>query len=91
MKLLDPTSTPMELGLKFSKDSSENEVDPSTYRSMVGGLMYLTNTCRDILFSVSLISRFMECPKRSNFITSKGLLIMEFARKGERLEHNLIH
>ncbi|KAI3521063.1 hypothetical protein L1887_10522 [Cichorium endivia] len=39
------------------------DMDSSTYQSLVGSLMYLTTTRPDITFSVSLISCFMESPK----------------------------
>ncbi|KAJ0705145.1 putative RNA-directed DNA polymerase [Helianthus annuus] len=49
-------STPMEYGQRLSKDDLEDEVDQNLYRSLVGCLMYLTNTRPDIMFAVSKIS-----------------------------------
>ena len=51
-------STPMEANLKLSKDDESEEVDASIYRSLVGSLMYLTATRPDLMFSVSMLSRF---------------------------------
>ena len=69
------TSTPMEFGLKLSKYTYENEVNSSIYRSMVGSLMYLMATRPDVMFSVSMISLFMECPKKSHWEAGKRILI----------------
>ncbi|RVW95066.1 Retrovirus-related Pol polyprotein from transposon RE1 [Vitis vinifera] len=55
------TSTPMYQKEKFSKDDGTEKVDESQYRSLIGCLMYLTATKPDIMFSVSLLSRFMHC------------------------------
>ncbi|XP_021991522.1 uncharacterized mitochondrial protein AtMg00810-like [Helianthus annuus] len=59
-------STPTEYGLRLSKEDPEDEVDQNLYRSLVGCLMYLTNTGPDIMFAVSKISRFMERPMKSH-------------------------
>lgn len=69
-----PVSTPMEFGSKFSKNTFEDNVNPSLYRSMVGSLMYLTATRPDIMFSVSVISRFMENSKKSHWEAGKHIL-----------------
>lgn len=79
--------TPMEFGLKLTKDSSDEAVDSSLYRSLVGSLMYLTATRPDILFAVSLISRFMEFPKKCHW--EAGKRIMRFL-KGT-LDHGIIY
>ncbi|RVW91832.1 Copia protein [Vitis vinifera] len=55
------TSTPMNQKEKFSKDDGAEKVDESQYRSLISCLMYLTATRPDIMFSVSLLSRFMHC------------------------------
>jgi len=59
--------TPTVMGLKLSKEDSSKDFDPSLYKSIVGSLMYLTATRPDIMFVVSLISRFMERPKEAHW------------------------
>ncbi|XP_038876524.1 secreted RxLR effector protein 161-like [Benincasa hispida] len=66
-----PASTPMELGLKLSKHDDSEDFDDTIYRSLVGSLMYLTTTRPDLMFSVSLLSRFMASPKRSHWEAGK--------------------
>jgi hypothetical protein len=44
------------------------------FRSLVGNLMYLTATRPDIMFAVSLISRFMEAPYSEHWEAAKRIL-----------------
>uniref|UniRef100_A0A251T6N3 Putative zinc finger, CCHC-type n=1 Tax=Helianthus annuus TaxID=4232 RepID=A0A251T6N3_HELAN len=74
MNQCNTVSTPMEYGIKLSKDDPEEFKDESMYRSLVGSLMYLTNTRPDIMFAVSKVSRFMESPKRSHWEAAKRIL-----------------
>eukprot|EP00253_Pinus_taeda_P019954 PITA_19954 len=66
--------TPKVMGLKLSKEDSTKDFDPSLYKSIVGSLMYLTTTRLDIMFVVSLISRFMERPKEAHWQPAKRIL-----------------
>ncbi|KAJ0795409.1 putative RNA-directed DNA polymerase [Helianthus annuus] len=74
MKHCKSISTPMEYGEKLSKEDLEEDVNENLYRSLVGSLMYLTNTRPDIMYAVSKISRFMERPKRSHWEAGKRIL-----------------
>ncbi|RVX02815.1 Retrovirus-related Pol polyprotein from transposon TNT 1-94 [Vitis vinifera] len=68
------TSTPMNQKEKFSKDDGTEKVDESQYRSLIGCLMYLTATRPDIMFSVSLLSRFMHCASEVHFQAAKRIV-----------------
>jgi hypothetical protein len=59
-------ATPIALGTKLSKNDQGKSIDQTLYKRLVGSLMYLTTTRPDIMFVVSLISRFMESPKDSH-------------------------
>eukprot|EP00253_Pinus_taeda_P034560 PITA_34560 len=59
--------TPTVIGLKLSKEDCSNNVNPALYKSMIGSLMYLTATRPDIMYVVSLVSRFMETPKETHW------------------------
>eukprot|EP00253_Pinus_taeda_P032734 PITA_32734 len=59
-----PTLTVM--GLKLSKEDYSSNVNPTLYKSMIGSLMYLIATRLDIMYAVSLVSRFMETPKETH-------------------------
>ncbi|RVX14481.1 Retrovirus-related Pol polyprotein from transposon RE1 [Vitis vinifera] len=67
------TNTPMNQKEKFSKDDGAEKVDESQYRSLIGCLMYLTATRPDIMFSVSLLSRFMHCASEVHFQAAKRI------------------
>ncbi|XP_051132509.1 uncharacterized mitochondrial protein AtMg00810-like [Andrographis paniculata] len=53
---------PMALGVKLNKDEDGVKVDKTYYKQLVGSLMYLTATRPDMMFVVSLASRYMENP-----------------------------
>jgi hypothetical protein len=69
-----PCATPMEERLKLSKHSTAAKVDATRYRSIIGGLRYLTHTRPDITFVVEYVSRFMEDPREDHWIAVKRLL-----------------
>ena len=66
--------TPIITGLKLSKDDKGSIVDLMLFKRLVGSLMYLTSTRPDIMYGVSLISRFMESPKDSHWQAGKIIL-----------------
>jgi hypothetical protein len=82
LKLLEKTGmlscngsdTPMEPRLELSKRSTAPAVDPTQYRSIIGGLRYLLHTRPDLTFSVGFLSRFMECPKTDHQAALKRIL-----------------
>ncbi|KAG6520427.1 hypothetical protein ZIOFF_017482 [Zingiber officinale] len=55
-------------------DDGAAKVDAKIYRSLVGSLIYLTNTRPDIVYSVSLISRFMHEPSKLHYAAAKRIL-----------------
>ena len=64
----------MEPHLKLSKEGPEPQVDATYYRSIIGGLRYLTHTRPDITFAVGYVSRFMEAPTTAHLAAVKHLL-----------------
>ena len=62
----NPTETPIALGTKLTKNSDEPAVNNTLYKQLVGSLMYLTATRPGLMYVVSLISIFMESPKKSH-------------------------
>ena len=53
---LPPFDTPMEINVKLRKDEGELLPDPTVYRTLVGSLIYLTNTRPDISYAVQQVS-----------------------------------
>ncbi|XP_015170784.1 uncharacterized mitochondrial protein AtMg00240-like [Solanum tuberosum] len=68
------TATPMCLKEKLSKNDEAENVDETLYRSLVSCLMYLTATRSDILYVVSLLSRFSNCAADTHFRAAKRVI-----------------
>jgi len=75
----------MECGAKLSKFDDGVDVDSTYYRSLIGSLRYLTCAGSDIMYSVGIVSPYMEKPKSSHlkvvkryFGISKVLLLMAY-------------
>lgn len=73
--MLDNNSvrTPIELGLKITMDFEGKEINSTLYKQIVRSLMHLTRRL-DIMFSISLVSRFMECPIDLHLLAAKRIL-----------------
>ncbi|KAL0561666.1 hypothetical protein IC582_002106 [Cucumis melo] len=69
-----PIATPIEIETKLSKHEEGDDVDSSYFKSLVGSLRYLTCTRPDILFSVGLVSRFMESPTTTHLKVAKRII-----------------
>ena len=57
----------------MQNDGADKE-DPKFFRSLVGSLIYVTNTRPDIMYSVSMISKFMNYPSKLCYVTGKRVL-----------------
>ncbi|GKV51302.1 hypothetical protein SLEP1_g57970 [Rubroshorea leprosula] len=68
------STTPMNTNEKLTVDDGTPRANEKYFRSMVGGLIYLTHTRPDIMFSVSLVSRFMYNPSVHHLGTTKRIL-----------------
>jgi hypothetical protein len=67
-------NTPVECGVKMSKNDEGEKISSITFKSLVGSLRYLTYTRVDILFGVGLVSRFMKTPVMTHFKALKRIL-----------------
>lgn len=65
---------PIVPGTKLSKDEGGIKVDGTLFKQVVGSLMYLTVTRPDLMYGVSLISRFMSSPTMSHWSAAKKIL-----------------
>ncbi|XP_019053103.1 PREDICTED: uncharacterized protein LOC109114618 [Nelumbo nucifera] len=74
MKNCNSTTTLVETGLKLVKNPAGKGVDSTLYKQMVGSLMYLTATRPNLMYVVSLISRYMEQPKDIHLLAAKRIL-----------------
>ena len=60
-----PCSTPMTPNVQITKEGDLFE-DPEIYRILVGKLNYLTVTCPDIAYSISVLSQNISSPTVSH-------------------------
>nr|GFB41810.1 uncharacterized mitochondrial protein AtMg00810-like [Tanacetum cinerariifolium] len=58
----DPVGTLMEIKDKLDLDQNGTPVDATEYRSMIGGLMYLTSSNPDIVHATCLCARYQAKP-----------------------------
>ena len=61
-----PCSTPMSTSVTLTTTDTATFDDPTLYRSIIGGLHYLSFTRPDIAFVVLRVRKFMHQPKQSH-------------------------
>jgi hypothetical protein len=69
-----PVKSPMFTAHTLSLHSGVPFNDPSSYRSLVGALQYLSLTCLDISFAVNKVSQFMHRPTSLHLQAVKRIL-----------------
>lgn len=74
MEQSNSVQNPIIPGFKIFKDENGIEVNGSFYKQLVGSLMYLTATRPDIMYAVSLISRYMSKPTELHLLAAKRVL-----------------
>ncbi|KAL6182226.1 hypothetical protein ACLB2K_043649 [Fragaria x ananassa] len=67
-------ATPLITNEKFRKEDGSPKANASSYRSLIGSLLYLTTTRPDIMYATSLLSRFMHSPSRIHYGAAKRIL-----------------
>ena len=69
------TSTlPMDPGIKLRKDMKSIAFDSQLYRSLVGSLIYITNTRPDIYYTISYVSKYMDNLQETHWHAAKHIL-----------------
>jgi hypothetical protein len=69
-----PSSIPMDPGHKLHHDDSTPYTDITGYRTLVGKLLYLTNTRPDIAFPVQQLCQFLDCPTMLHYKAAHKVL-----------------
>ncbi|KAH0711345.1 hypothetical protein KY289_007304 [Solanum tuberosum] len=69
-----PAATPMNISEKLQQVNEEELTDAKRFRSLVGGLIYLTHTRPDIAYHVGVISRLMQQPSKVHYGAAKRVL-----------------
>ena len=65
---------PMNVNEKLCRDDGAEMANATYFRSLVGGLNYLSHTRPDIAFSVGVVSRFMHNPSKLHLGAAKRIL-----------------
>lgn len=68
-----PVSTPMTTTNKLTLKDDSAPINPTRYKSMIGGLLYLTQTRPDIMNIVCIVSRFKSNFKENHETTVKRI------------------
>lgn len=70
-----PSKIPIDTGYNSTDDESKSFEPTHLYRSLIGGLLYLsTNTRPDIAAATSILSRKLECPTYRDWQEAKRIL-----------------
>lgn len=69
-----PCKLPMDPGLQLQREMRTKQVNAEMYRSLVGSLIYITNTRPDISYAVSSVSRYMSKPEEAHLQAAKQIL-----------------
>ena len=69
-----PVSSPMSSSMVLSKFGGTALLDPTTYRSVVGSLQYLSLTQPDLTFVVNTVCQYMSHPTNDHWSAVKRIL-----------------
>lgn len=67
-------ATPINVSDKLQFEKGTEKANASYFRSLVGGLIYLTHTRPYIAFSISVVSRFMHSLTKQHLGAVKRIL-----------------
>ncbi|KAG6485402.1 hypothetical protein ZIOFF_053939 [Zingiber officinale] len=67
-------STPLDVSARLRRDEGTCLSDPRPFRALMGSLIYLTIIRPDIAFSVGMVSRYMQEPRKPHFEEAKKIL-----------------
>ncbi|XP_022003740.1 uncharacterized mitochondrial protein AtMg00810-like [Helianthus annuus] len=69
-----PSSFLIESNLKLDKGEKENRVDATSYRRLIGRMLYLQVTRPDIAYAVNMLSQFVANPRKNHMDVANRVL-----------------
>ncbi|CAJ2679021.1 unnamed protein product [Trifolium pratense] len=69
----NPISNPSETNTKLDEYNNEEKVDSIMFRQIVDTLRYVCNSMPEVCYSVSVISKFMHDPRKSQLAAAKRI------------------
>ncbi|MCH79569.1 hypothetical protein A2U01_0000320 [Trifolium medium] len=73
-----PSPTPMQPQLQLHKSSGTPITDPTTYRRLIGRLLYLTHSRPEISYAVSKLNQFLDSPTDTHMLA--GLHVLKYLK-----------
>ncbi|PNY03100.1 retrovirus-related Pol polyprotein from transposon TNT 1-94 [Trifolium pratense] len=73
-----PCSTPMQPQLQLHKSSGQAISEPTSYRRLIGRLLYLTHSRPEIAYAVSKLSQFLDKPTNEHMLA--GLHVLRYVK-----------
>ena len=67
-------ATPLEARAEFTNEEGSSRIKSTAYQSLIGSLRYLTHTRPNLLFSMGILSRYMENPNQEHYNGVKRVL-----------------
>ncbi|XP_061371667.1 uncharacterized mitochondrial protein AtMg00810-like [Gastrolobium bilobum] len=80
-----PATTPFDPSQKMQRIQGEPSQDATSYKRLIGRLLYLTTTRPDIAFSVQQLNQYVVNPMQSHHITTLRILRYLKCSTGKRL------
>ena len=74
MKGCKTVATPLDRNKVLRKEDGTTKADNSQFRSLIESLLHLTATRLDIMYTISLLSRFMQSPSQVHYGAAKRIL-----------------
>ena len=68
-------ATPMNMNEKLQQKDGTRQAKARSFRSLVGGLIYLAHTRLDISYFVGVVLRFMSNPSKHHFGDAKNFTL----------------
>jgi len=86
MENKNTVSIPLPKGITLTKGITEQPKEQvTTYQSMIGSLMYLTGTRRDLVYTITFLMQFSSCPTDKHIKAAKHVFRYVIGRRNRGL------